>query len=137
MFTKFNRLNKLKIIFKFKITYNFIQIKQRLSGGGRGGSSNIQYKGCLSMSLSVLCWLRGPEQLQVMGRMKNVNMYGQKERGGGEGSFLMAQQVKDLALSLLQLGSLLWYSIDPWPMNFCMTWVQPKKRICIWSKSNK
>ena len=30
-----------------------------------------------------------------------MNMYGQKERGGGEGSFLMAQQVKDLALSLL------------------------------------
>ena len=30
--------------------------------------------------------------------------------------------VKDLALSLLQLG------FDPWPENFHMPWMQPKKK---------
>ena len=30
--------------------------------------------------------------------------------------------VKDLILSLLWLG------LDPYPNNFCMLWVQPKKR---------
>ena len=33
--------------------------------------------------------------------------------------------VKDLSLSLLWLGSLLWHRFDPWPGNFCMPWVQP------------
>ena len=28
---------------------------------------------------------------------------------------LAAQQVKDPALSLQQLGSLLWFGFDPWP----------------------
>ena len=36
--------------------------------------------------------------------------------------------VKDLAFSLLRLGSLLWLRFDPWPGNFCMSWVQPKKK---------
>ena len=36
-------------------------------------------------------------------------------RGGGTGSSLVARQVKDLALSLLWLGLLLWYGFDPWP----------------------
>ena len=27
----------------------------------------------------------------------------------------MAQQVKDLALSLQQLGSVLWHGFNPWP----------------------
>ena len=35
--------------------------------------------------------------------------------------------VKDLALSLLWLGSQLWQEFDPWPLNFCMLWVWPKK----------
>lgn len=32
----------------------------------------------------------------------------------------MAQGVKDLTLSLLQLGSLLYHGFQPWPGNFCM-----------------
>ena len=32
----------------------------------------------------------------------------------------MAQWVKDLVLSLLWLGSLLWNWFDPWPWNFCI-----------------
>ena len=37
------------------------------------------------------------------------------------GSSLVAQQVKALALSLL------WYEFDPWPGNFHMLQVWPKK----------
>ena len=37
----------------------------------------------------------------------------------------MAQWVKDLALSLQRLGSLLWYGFDPWPRS--MPWMEPKK----------
>ena len=40
----------------------------------------------------------------------------------------MAQQVKDLVLSLLWLWLLLWCRFDPWPGNFCMPQVQPKKK---------
>ena len=40
----------------------------------------------------------------------------------------MAQQVKDQALLLLWLGSLLWYGFNPWPGNFHMPWAQPKKK---------
>ena len=39
----------------------------------------------------------------------------------------MAQQVKDLASSLLWLGSLLWCRFDPSSEN-CMPWVQPGKK---------
>ena len=45
----------------------------------------------------------------------------------------MAQQVKDLVLSPQQLGLLLWCRFnpcprfDPWPRNFHMPWVWPKK----------
>ena len=35
--------------------------------------------------------------------------------------------VKDLALLLLWLGSLLWSWFDPWPGDFCMQWVWQKK----------
>ena len=35
--------------------------------------------------------------------------------------------MKDLVLSLLWLGSLLWLEFDPWPRNFCMLWVPPRK----------
>ena len=42
-------------------------------------------------------------------------------------SSLVMQWVKDLALSLLWLGSLLWRRFDTWPGNFHMPWVQPKK----------
>ena len=38
----------------------------------------------------------------------------------------MVQWVKDLALSLLWLGSLLWCQFKPWPRNFHMPQVQPK-----------
>ena len=40
----------------------------------------------------------------------------------------MAHQVKDLALSLLWLRSLLWYRFNPWPSNFRMPWVWQKKK---------
>ena len=36
--------------------------------------------------------------------------------------------VKDLALSLLWLRSLLWWGFDPWPGNFCMPWAWQKKK---------
>lgn len=36
--------------------------------------------------------------------------------------------VKDLAWSLLWLGSLLWYRFYLWPGNFHMPWAQPKKK---------
>ena len=45
-------------------------------------------------------------------------------------SSLVAQWVKDLAVSVMWLGSVLWHGprFDPWPGNFCMLWVQPKKK---------
>ena len=39
---------------------------------------------------------------------------------------LVTQWVKDPALSLQRLGSLLWCGLDPWPGNFHMPWAQPK-----------
>ena len=42
-------------------------------------------------------------------------------------SSLVAQWVKDPMLSLQQLGLLLWHGFDPWPKNFHMARVQPKK----------
>ena len=39
----------------------------------------------------------------------------------------MVQQVRDPALSLQQLGLLLWRGFDPWPGNFHMPWVWQKK----------
>ena len=41
-------------------------------------------------------------------------------------SFCVAQQVKDLALSLQQLALLLWCGFNPWPVNFHMPWAQWK-----------
>ena len=43
-------------------------------------------------------------------------------------SSLMAWWVKDLAVSLQQLGSLLWYRFDPWLGNFYMPQVQLKNK---------
>ena len=40
----------------------------------------------------------------------------------------MAQCVKDLVLSLLWHGLLLWHRFSPWPRNFCMLQSQPKKK---------
>lgn len=42
-----------------------------------------------------------------------------KGRKVGDGSSLVAQQVKDPVFSLLWLRSLLWLGFDPWPGNFC------------------
>ena len=39
----------------------------------------------------------------------------------------LVQQVKDLSLSLLWFRSLLWHGFSPWPGNFHMPWVWPKK----------
>ena len=51
----------------------------------------------------------------------------------------VAQWVKDLAWSLLWLGSLLWCRFKPWLGNFHMLWAQPKKKkkkkkekFCVW-----
>ena len=41
-------------------------------------------------------------------------------------SSLVAQQLKDLVLSLQQLRSLLWHSFNTWPGNFHMPQEQPK-----------
>ena len=40
----------------------------------------------------------------------------------------MTQQVKDLALSLQWLRSLLWHRFDFCPENFHMSWVWPKTK---------
>ena len=40
----------------------------------------------------------------------------------------MAQYVKDLVLSLQQLGLLLWCGFDPWPRSFHRPQVQPEKK---------
>ena len=39
----------------------------------------------------------------------------------------MAYRVKDVVLSLLRLGLLLWHGFDPWPKNLDMLQAQPKK----------
>ena len=39
----------------------------------------------------------------------------------------MAQEIKDLALSLEWLGLLLWYGFT-WPRHFSRTWVWPRKK---------
>ena len=48
------------------------------------------------------------------------------------GSSLVAQWVKDLALSLQQLRLLLWCMFSPWPEKFHMlqTWPKKKKKEC-------
>ena len=40
----------------------------------------------------------------------------------------MVQWVKDLALSLQQLGLLLWHGFDPWPKNLHIPWAWWKKK---------
>lgn len=51
-----------------------------------------------------------------------------------ERSSLVAQWVKDLALLLQWLGSLLWWEFDSWPKNFSMlrAWLGVKKGISRW-----
>ena len=41
----------------------------------------------------------------------------------------MAQQVKDLALLLLWLGSLMWRRFNPWPRNFHMPHIWTKQKV--------
>ena len=48
-------------------------------------------------------------------------------KNGSGGSSLVAQGVKDPALSLQQLGQLLWHTFHPWPANFHMPWAWPLK----------
>lgn len=43
-------------------------------------------------------------------------------------SSLVAQQTKELALSLLCPRSLLWHGFCPWPRNFCILRGQSKKK---------
>ena len=46
------------------------------------------------------------------------------------GSSLVTQWVKDLALSLMWLGSFLWCGFDPWPGNFCICRHGHKRKVC-------
>ena len=41
---------------------------------------------------------------------------------------MVAQWFKDLALSVLWLGSFLWPGFDPWLGNLCMHWAGSKKK---------
>jgi len=68
---KFNKLSKLKYFFKFKIPYNPIQKKYTICGEG---SSNVKYKGYLSMTLAVLSRLRGLQQIWVREGRKEERM---------------------------------------------------------------
>ena len=45
------------------------------------------------------------------------------------GSFLVTQQVEDLALSLLWVWLLLWHRFNPWTRNFQMPQVRPTKMV--------
>ena len=53
--------------------------------------------------------------------------FGSVKRGKNRSS-LVVQWVKDPALSLQQLGSLLCLGFDPGPGNFHMLWARPKKK---------
>ena len=50
----------------------------------------------------------------------------------------MAQQLKDLALSLQWLGSLLWHGFNPWLRNFYMLQAWPNKfpEFSLWHSGN-
>ena len=48
-----------------------------------------------------------------------------------KGSSMVVQWVKDSALSLLWLRSLLWHRFDPWPGNFRMLWAWLKNELCL------
>ena len=51
------------------------------------------------------------------------------------------RQVKDLALSLQWLGSLLWHGFDPWLENFQMLWGSQNNNnnntVCMWSRGKR
>ena len=80
--------------------------------------------------------IRRRERKEEEGGGRWVWMEGRKGRGrGGQGRedkadvrtsvterSLVAQRFKDLA------SSLLWCGFHPWPWNFCMLWVWPKKK---------
>ena len=62
-------------------------------------------------------------------RAVSVERYREKmgsKKNGKE--FLVAQQVKDTALSLLWLGSLLWRGFYPWPRELLPTLGMAKKK---------
>ena len=48
----------------------------------------------------------------------------------------MVQWIKDLTLSLQQLGSLLWYEFNSWPGNFRVPWAEEKKKKRVWKVLN-
>ena len=51
-------------------------------------------------------------------------------------SSLVAQWVKDRAMSLPWFGSLLWHMFNPWPRKFCMLRIQrEKKTVWTWKHS--
>ena len=52
----------------------------------------------------------------------------QRNRKASDWRSLVARRVKDLALSLLWLRSLLYHKVVPWPQNFHMPWMWPKKK---------
>ena len=59
--------------------------------------------------------------------------WGKIKGGGDTWSSLVAQRVKDLELSLLWRGALLWRWFNPWPKNFLMPQLSQKEK----TKQNK
>ena len=72
-------------------------------------------------------WLLGLPQSMLAQFQKSVSQW----------SYCVAQQVKDLALSLQWLGLLLWHGFDPWPVNFCMLQLWGKKKVNILRQKEK
>ena len=64
----------------------------------------------------------------MIGNLYNVIYVTHYNKKMSIGSSLVAQQVKDLALSLQRLGSLPWHGFSPWPRNFHMAQEQPKQK---------
>ena len=57
----------------------------------------------------------------------NFLMTIQQKKGTNYWSSLVTQWIEDPALSLLWLWLQQWCGLNPWPKNFCMPMVQPKK----------
>ena len=61
-------------------------------------------------------------------RILDLHLRENSLRNNTAGVTAVAQQVKDPELPLLWCRSQLQLRFSPWPGNFCMPWVQPKKK---------
>ena len=57
--------------------------------------------------------------------VKNQTLVDQVAAETCVGSLARSSELKDPVLPQLQLKSQLWVGFNPWPGNFCMTWVWP------------